>query len=296
VAARSPRLIVIVVALLACVLTLSAQRAPARRIISLVPALTEMLFAIGAGSDVIAVSSYDKFPAEVEKLPRVGALLDPDTERILSMRPELVIIYGSQGDLKNQLTRTGIDVFEYRHGGLLHVLSTLRRLGATTGRETEAERVAAGIERRLTEIRTRVAGRPRPRTLLVFGREPLSLRNLYASGGVGFLHDVLELSGGLNVFGDVKRESAQVSTEALLATAPEVIVELRIGETPDSEQIRREREPWMRFTAVPAVRNGRIHILYGDHLVVPGPRLAQAAEEIARAIHPDAFRAARQAN
>src|SRR4051812_13460267 len=86
------------------------------RIVSLVPAVTEMLYAIGAGSRVIAVSSYDGFPPQVKKLPNVGALLDPNVERILSLKPDLVIVYASQGDLKQQLTRRGIGHLHYRHG------------------------------------------------------------------------------------------------------------------------------------------------------------------------------------
>jgi len=84
--------------------------APARRVVSLVPNVTEMLFAVGAGAQVVGVSSYDDFPPETKALPRVGALLDPDTERILSLRPDLVIVYGSQGEVEAQFTRTGMPV------------------------------------------------------------------------------------------------------------------------------------------------------------------------------------------
>jgi iron complex transport system substrate-binding protein len=288
VVARSPKLIGAI--LLAALASAAAQPAQAaRRIISLVPALTEMLFAIGAGSQVIAVSSYDDYPPEVETLPRVGALLDPDTERILSLRPDLVLTYGSQTDLKAQLQRTRIRVFDYRHGGLAGVSATLRRLGAETGRSADAARVAADIERRLAGIRARVAGRERPRTLLVFGRESLSLRNLYASGGRGFLHDLLVTAGGANVLGDVARESTQVSSEVLLARSPEVIVELRGVVPPPPERAQQERDTWSRLSSLPAVKGQRIYLLYGDHLVVPGPRVAQAAEEMARALHPAAF-------
>lgn len=289
-AARPTRIIAAALAAVLCVAVVQGQQPRPRRIISLVPALTEMLFAIGAGSSLMAVSSFDAFPPDVKPLPRVGALLDPDTERILSMRPDLVLIYGSQADLKGQLARAGIQTFEYRHGGLNHVTATMRELGTVTGYQTDANRAADTIERNLAAVGARVRGRPRPRTLLVFGREPLSLRNLYASGGVGFLHDLVTLCGGTNVFRESERESVQVSTEMLLARAPEVILELRIGDAPDVGQMRRELEPWQRLQSVPAVRTGRVHILYGDHLVVPGPRIAQAAEEIGKALHPDAFK------
>ena len=282
----------IAVALLAIVFTAAGQteQGPARRVISLVPALTEMLFAIGAGPSVVAVSSFDAFPPEVGSLPKVGALLDPDTERILAMRPDLVLIYGSQTDLKGQLSRAGIETFDYRHGGVQHVITTIRQLGAATGHSSEAARVAQEIERGLAEVRAQVSQRPPVRTLLVFGREPLSLRNLYASGGVGFLHELVEASGGTNVFGEIDRESVQVSTEMLLTRKPEIIVELRVGQAPDADRMRRELEPWQLLQGVPAVKTGRVHILYGDHLVVPGPRIVQAARGIALALHRDAFK------
>jgi iron complex transport system substrate-binding protein len=293
-AARAKGLIVtlVAVAALACGTGPSSDTpgtAPARRIISLVPALTEMLFAIGAGSQVIAVSSYDDDPPEVKTLPRVGALLDPDTERILSMRPDLVLVYGSQAELLNQLNRASIPIFRYRHGSLAEVAPTFHQLGTLTGHVKEAARLSAEIERKLGEVRMRVAGRGRPRTLLVISREPMSLRQLDASGGVGFLNDLIELAGGTNVFADVGRQAVRVSTEMLLARAPDVIVDLHYTGAMDEEQIRKEREVWRPLASIPAVKSDRVQLLVGDHLVVPGPRIARAAEEYARAIHPDAF-------
>jgi len=292
--ARATRLIVAlaVAAALACSGPASqdtTRTAPARRIISLVPALTEILFAIGAGPQVIAVSSYDDDPPEVKTLPRVGALLDPDTERILSMRPDLVLVYGSQAELFNQLNRAGIPIFRYRHGGLAELTPTFRQLGELTGHAEEAARVSSDIERRLGQVRMRVSGRGRPRTLLVMSREPMSLRQLDASGGVGFLNDLVELAGGANVFADVGRQAVRVSTEMLLAKAPEVIVDLHYTGAMDEAQLRKEREVWRPLASIPAVKANRVQLLVGDHLVVPGPRIARAAEEYARAIHPDAF-------
>src|SRR5688572_8393047 len=104
-----------------------AQSAP-KRIVSLVPNVTEILFAIGAGPQVVAVSNYDIEPPEVRSLPTVGALLDPDTEKIISLRPDLVITYGSQADLQSQLKSANIPSFDYRHAGLDHVMVTMRAL------------------------------------------------------------------------------------------------------------------------------------------------------------------------
>ena len=245
---------------------------------------------MGAGPRVAAVSSYDRFPPEVERLPRVGALVDPDVERILSLRPDLVVAYASQRDLLAQLERASIPVYAYRHGSLADITSGMRDLGTRIGVPAEAERAAAELERGLAEVRASVAGKARPRTLLVIGREPQSLRAVSVSGGFGFLHDLLDLAGGDNVFGDVKRESMMVATETILAKQPEVILELHYSDSASRETEARERDAWTLLPGVPAVRNGRVRLLYGGELVVPGPRVVLTARAFARALHGDAAR------
>jgi len=266
------------------------SRASASRIVSLVPALTEMLFAIGAGPQVIAVSSFDEFPPQVKSLPRVGALLDPDMERILALRPDLVLSYGSQTDVQAQLARANIRVFSYRHAGLNGIFTTLKDLGAAVGRPADAERLARDIRGGLDAIQARVRGRPKPKTLLVFERDPASLRSVYVSGGVGFLHDMLGIAGGVNVFADVARESVQPSIETMLARSPEVILEVRATGLLAAADVAQAKRVWGALASVPAVKQGRIEILTGEHLVVPGPRVVQGTEAFARALHPDAFK------
>jgi iron complex transport system substrate-binding protein len=263
---------------------------PARRIVSLVPALTEMLFAIGAGSKVVGVSSFDEFPPEVAKLPRVGALLDPNTERILSLRPDLVLVYGSQANQEQQFQRAGIQTLRYRHGGIPVILQSIRDLGTATGYQASAAKVVGDLQARLEGIRARVKGRPRPTVLLVFERQPKTLREIYASGGTGFLHEILEIAGGRNVFADTTRESVQPSTETLLSRAPEVVIEVRAHGMLEPADAAAERGTWATLSSLPAVRNSRVHILNGQYLVVPGPRLADATETLARTLHPDAFK------
>jgi iron complex transport system substrate-binding protein len=270
----------------------SAQAQPggARRIVSLVPALTEMLFAIGAGAQVVGVGSFDAFPPEVKNLPRVGALLDPDVERILSLRPELVIIYGSQTDLQTQFARAGVKTYSYRHGGIDTILQSMRELGGATGHAREADRVVSGLREKLAAIRARVKGRTQAKVLLVIDRQPKTLREIYVSGGVGFLHEMLEIAGGRNVFSDVKRESVQPSHETIIARAPEVIVELQAEGMISPSDIAADKATWSTLSSLPAVRNGRVHILVGQYLVVPGPRFAEAVDTLARTLHPAAFK------
>lgn len=263
--------------------------APVRRIVSLVPAATEMLFAMGAGELVVGVSSYDHFPSEVERIPKVGGLLDPNVERILSLRADLVVLYSTQTELRRQLERANLAMFAYTHRGLADVTDTLRALGQRIGAGDRASAAAEDIERRLDAIRQRVSRRSKPRTLLVFGREPGTLRQVDASGGYGFLHDLLELAGGADVLADIPRESVQMSTEMILARAPDVVIELHYGRSLDQRALDRERRVWDALPAVPAVARKRVHLLMGDEFVVPGPRIVLAAERFGRTLHPDAF-------
>jgi iron complex transport system substrate-binding protein len=125
--------------------------------------------------------------------------------------------------------------------------------------------------------------------VLVFGRESGALRGIYASGGLGFLSDMLEIAGGVNVFADVARQSVQATTELILARRPEVIVELR-GTRATDEERRVMRRDWNILQSVPAVRNGRVYLIDDQRLVVPGPRVAEGTRLLAETLHPDVMR------
>jgi iron complex transport system substrate-binding protein len=276
------------VALGFAVLTLPTQAAEVtpRRIVSLIPAVTEMIFAMGGGSRLVGVSSYDRVPPEVVRVERVGGLFDPNVERILSLKPDLVVVYDTQAELKQRLNRAGIPFYAYEHRALADVMVTIRAIGARIGLPGEAAALASSMERDIQAVRTRVARLPRLRTMLVFGREPSSLRNITASGGYGFLHDMLQAAGGDNVFADILRQSVTVSTEMVLARRPDVIIELHYGESVKPPDIALELQAWDVLQSVPAIRNRRVHLLVGDEFVVPGPRLVEGIRRLAVTVHP----------
>jgi iron complex transport system substrate-binding protein len=291
-----PSRVKLAASLLLVILTVAAMRVVTgaadepRRIVSLVPATTEMLFVIGAGDRIAGVSNYDRFPPEATRLPKVGGLLDPDVERLLSLKPDLVIVYDTQTDLKRQLERAGVPIFRYVHRGLPDITETMRALGDRIGMKAAADAAASRIEQQLAAIRARVAGRPRPKTLLIFGRDSGTLRHIDASAGYGFLHDVLELAGGSDVLGDLQKQSVEMSTEMILTRAPEVILELHYGDSLKPERFDAERRVWNALPSVPAVRNNRVFLLGGDEFVVPGPRIVIAADRFARTLHPESFK------
>jgi iron complex transport system substrate-binding protein len=248
-----------------------------------------MLFAIGTGDRLVGVGAYDNYPTEARRLPRLGGLLDPDVERLLALKPDLVVLYSTQIGLRRQLERASVPMFLYQHRGLADITATLRSLGARVGATGAANHLADQIDGQLADIRRRVAGRPRPKTLLVIGRDSGTLRTISASGGYGFLHDMLEVAGASDALADIKRESIRVSIEMLLARAPEVVIELHYGGELTAERLALERRAWSRLPSLPAVRSDRVYVLDGDEFVVPGPRIAAATERLARLLHPEAF-------
>lgn len=283
-------------ALLLCLLLAAcrnAREAPSpvasgepQRIISLIPAVTETLFAVGAGDRVVGVGSFDTYPEAVKQRTRVGGLLDPDTERILSLKPDLVFLYGSQEDLARQLRAAGIAVEIYRHGNLNDVVRGVQEIGRRVGRGADGERIARDIQARIDAARERSRTRPRPSALIVFGREDGALRGIYASGAVGFIHDMVEAAGGRNVFSDVRLQSVQATLESILERRPQVILEIRAGTAiREVEWPEKTRATWRGAPAIPAVANDRVHVLLDERLVVPGPRIADGIELIERALH-----------
>ena len=279
---------------IACLLTYGVSgfsravhaQSPPTRIVSIVPSVTEMLFAMGAGAKVVGVSSFDRFPSEALTRPKVGGLIDPDVERIIALEPDLVVVYGTQRDLRTQMERARIPVFLYQHAGLADITQTIRELGTRIGRAQESRALAERIESDIAEVGRRVAGLPRPRTLLVFGRDAETLRGIYASGGIGFLHDMLEKAGGANVFADVKRQGVQTTGELAVARSPEVIVEIGVETASTSG---RNLRAWEILPSIPAVRNKRIYHLAGDGMMNPGPRISVSVRRLAEVLHPKAF-------
>jgi iron complex transport system substrate-binding protein len=281
---------VVLIALVAWFGSSARAADPPQRIVSLVPAVTEMIFAMGAGSRLAGVGNFDRFPPEVDRLPRVGGLIDPDVERLLTLKPDLVIVYDTQANLKRQLERAQIPTFNYVHRDLRDITETMRSVGVRIGASREADAAASRIEQQLAAIGRRVMDRTKPKTLLVFGRQQGTLRQINASGGYGFLHDVLELAGGANALADLRKQAVDMSTELILTRAPEVIVELHYGDSVRPERMGSERLVWNALASVPAVKSDRIYLLTGDEFVVPGPRIVLAAERLSRTLHPEVWR------
>ncbi len=254
-----------------------------QRIVSLVPAVTEMLFALGAGDRVVGVSDYDTYPPEALERPRVGALINPNLEKIFELQPDLVITYGTQALLRDRLGVAGIRQYPFVHGPVEEMLTYVQELGRELQLEHRGLELAGEIRSELSKIRDD-APRVRPLVFLVHSREVGTMGTFYSGGSRSFFNELIEVAGGENIFGDVDDDTLQPSLEEVLERQPDVIIELLPSNRGDPPEIAERLTDWQKLATIPAVRNRRVHILAGDYLLLIGPRLHLAARRFAEAI------------
>lgn len=257
--------------------------APPQRLISLVPSATEMLFALGADARLVGVTDYCDYPPAARRKPRVGGMLAPAMETVVSLRPDLVIATdaGFRRETFAQLERLGLPVYLVRASRLADVFDVAARLGALTGRAEAARALAAGLERRIEAVRRTVQGQARPRVLYVLWADPLVV-----PGRGALVTELIALAGGDSVSASEPGEYPRLGLEAAIARAPEVIVVAQHGGRTDSIALAR----WERLDVLPAVRARRVYTADGDLLHRYGPRVVEGIAVLARLFHPGAPR------
>jgi iron complex transport system substrate-binding protein len=250
-----------------------------KRIISVVPAATEMLIAFGIADRLIAVGDYDQVPAEYGQKPRIGGLLNPNVEKIIEYRPDLVITYGTQEVLEQRLGSLGIRFHPFVLGNVDETLTSMLELGKLVGRESQAQEIVGRIRGSFAEIRAKQPAE-HPKVLLVHNRGVGMLGAFYSVGARAFQHALIEMAGGQNVFGDVDKEVVQPSLEEILQRAPDVIIETLPSRIAAGEKEQRLAD-WKKLSKLPAVQKNRVYEVNEDYMLVPGPRLDLAARKFA---------------
>jgi iron complex transport system substrate-binding protein len=247
-------------------------------VVSLAPSMTEALFAIGAGSSVVGVSRYCDYPEAATHLPRVGGFLDPSLEAILALSPDLVV--GARSPSNRGVVETieahHIAVYFPHDESLQGVRDMLRELGERTDHAAQANALVASMNNHLLAIDSALAARTKPRVLLVFNQNPMSV-----AGPGTFPDEMLRHAGGINAVSDGNGYPT-LSIERVMALAPDVIVEAWMGAG------ERTASDWGRYTTIPAVAHGRVIAVEDERLLRPGPRLVEGVGVLARLLHPDA--------
>jgi ABC-type Fe3+-hydroxamate transport system substrate-binding protein len=262
-----------------------------RRIVSLAPSATEILFAIGAGPQVVGVDAYSDFPPPARTRPRLGALLDPDLEGMLRLAPDLAVLLPSQAETATALEEAGVRTLTIPHETLADVESAIRLLGLRTGHQREARALADSLERTLERAKSETSGRAPLRVLFVVAREEGQLASVTVAGPATYLDELIRTAAAVNVLPPVGTRYPQVSAETILRLGPDVILEwapvaatATAVETAASDG-RRVRE-WRRLFAGAGGRAPEVHVLHDDLWLRPGPRVVQALQRLRALLAP----------
>ncbi len=257
---------------------------PPKRIVSLAPNVTEILFSLGLDEEIVGVSIHSNFPEKARSKVRVGSYIRLDFEKIASVNPDLVIATGAGNtrDMVDRLGKLGLQTYVIYPKNFTDILRSIAHVGQVVNREKEAGAIIEGMRKRCEKVMELTEGLPRPKVFIQIGDAPLVT---VAKGS--FADDLVRLAGGENIAEKEKEVYPRLGMEEILKRSPEVIIISSMNPAADYQKIFQE---WTRWKTLPAVKNGRIHLIDSDLLDRPSPRIIEGLEELARVLHPEKFR------
>lgn len=249
---------------------------PARRIISMAPHVTELLFAAGGGERIVGAINFSDYPEAAKKIPLVGSNAQIDMERVIALKPDLLVVWqsGNTGRQLEQLGKLGIPVFYSEPHKLDQVADSLTRFGRLLGTDMAAAKSAADYRASIAGLGARYAGRPKVRVFYQIWDKPI-----YTLSGKHIIDDAIRLCGGENIFAGLTVVAPSVSTEAVLQANPEAIFG---GDQHDPEDAG--IGIWKPYRSLLAVARGNLFRLEGELLTRPGPRMAQGVAQLCEKI------------
>ncbi len=262
----------------------TVNREPAR-IVSLLPAQTETLFALGLGDRVVGVTEFCDYPPEAKAKPKVGGFSTPNPELVVAAQPDLVLAGVIQKDFIHQLDEAGLTVVALESPDLASTLEKIRLVGRLTGAVEAAENLTASMQQRIDQVAARVAGlseEEKPTVFFEIWPDPLT-----TGGAKSFLNSLIVVAGGRNIAGDVDQDWLTFSPEMVLARNPQVIIFSHHGVSNQTVEQLKARKGWEN---VAAIKQDRVGYIEDQNLVVrAGPRVVEGLEQIAGYLHPDLF-------
>lgn len=247
---------------------------------------------MGLGPRVAGVTTFCNYPSDAKTKPRIGTFLEPDYERILTLKPDLILVIKNPVDVAGRLRSLGLRAEEVDMDTVSSILNSIASIGRMTGTMSTARTLSESLRSQLDTIRTAGSKGGRTTVLFLVGRAPGTLQNMVGAGPGTFLDELLRLAGGTNILASSPIQYPKVSLEQILASDPDVIIDMGdyAHANGGGEARRREEQAlWQPYGRLKAVRTGRVHAVTAAHFVVPGPRMADAAREFLAFLHPGAM-------
>lgn len=267
---------------------LAAAAAEPMRIVSTAPSITETLYALGLGSRVVGVTMYCTYPAEARSKPKIGSFLEPDFERILALKPDLVLVISNPVQVSEKLRKLGLRAEDVNQNGVQDILSSLARIGALTGTEKTAAALAASLRNELEAVRRRVAAGPRKSALFLVGRSPGTVQGMVGAGPGTFIDELMTIAGVQNVLASSPIAYPKVSLEMVLSSNPDVILDMGDFAHVEGHPMEPEAkllEMWSRYGNLRAVQTRSVRQVGSEIFIRPGPRMGEAARQLERMVH-----------
>ena len=247
------------------------------RVICLMPSVTDTVYALGAGDDVVAISDYTKYPAAALSKPSVGDLIKPSIETILSLHPDLVIGVQPKGPMEvtSELERIGIPVFLVSPHGIAGIMNSVETIGLALNRKPQADALVRTLEQRIDAVRARTKGQPTPRVFMPVWYDPIT-----TIGKHSFITEIIEAAGGRSITDDLNSEWPDVSLEVVLSRNPDALLLVRGGKT--TLKVLEQRPGWGNMNAI---KDQRAYYV-DDRINFPSPVAIDALEDLAKQFHP----------
>ena len=252
-----------------------------KRIVSLAPSITEMIYFLGLGDRLVGVTRFSYFPEEAREKPKVGTYTDVNVEKVVTLNPDLVIatVDGNRREDVEMLEEAGIPVYVLNPRRVTKILDAIERVGEICGIAHRARVRVDSLRERVERITEAVRGKGRPLVFLVINVKPLMSVNRSTTH-----HDIIELAGGRNLAEDQPITYPRLSLEEVLRKGPGVIIISSMDKTAEYERARRE---WFQWNTIPAVRKGHVYLINSDLIDRAAPRIIDGLEEMAKLIHPE---------
>lgn len=254
-----------------------------RRIISTAPSITEVLYALGLGDRIAGVTQYCRFPADAQKKPKIGSFLEPDFERILSLKPDLVLVIKNPIQVAERLRKLGVRAEEVNQDSVADILRSIELIGKWTGTEAAAVRLSVDLRSQLDQIRAKSQGKPRKTALFLVGRSPGTLQGMVGVGPRTFIDELVSLAGGENLLKNSPIQYPKVSVEQIMAGDPQVILDMGDFAHIEGKPLEAQKQflaLWAKYPQLRAVRTKQVIQIDSDVFIHPGPRMGEAVRAL----------------
>ena len=263
--------------------------AASQRVISTSPAITEILFAIGAGDRVVGVTDFCNYPKEACRLPSIGGPLNPSTETWITLKPDLIIIQEDSEVIQKNAKIFEIPSLTVSVNNLNNILNSIQIIADSLHMPQAGHQLAIKIKTKIEGYRTHLKKiKPRQVLMLLSDTNDPS-RDLYAVGRDTFLNELLTIAGGENVLPDTMARYPKVSKEYIIAKSPEIIIEVGPKSNLSKEETLARKKTWGKFSTLRAVKDDKLYFISADYILIPGPRLLNILDDFTRTIHPELF-------